>query len=390
MKDENNNKNDNDNDENKPDLTKLTPWNSKDYPIVVNSIRYNHDFSLLSLGTSKGYKIFLTSTFKSARDDAEEIKNLDDISIAMVYFKSHLVFCLPSRFNKTFPTKDKELIIFDDQNLTQYASFKNKTEEILNFFLSRNILLIITISKVIILELYTLKIIEIIDNINTMNKLISFNFYDFVSYIKLSDKKNVYIKFYSSKNHKINSTIKKKVASTFEFMQVQSLSESGNMLCIVSIFGNKIHIYNIRDEKLKYCIYLGSSIQVIEKVFFSEKKANYFFILKNENQFNILKLPIDCIPHCVCDKYDDSKIGTEGKKDSIGGLFGYFKKFTNSKDIWESHAYGELNGKIEFIDFDRTTSKYIIYINKKGELYKYHFKKTPSGNITPFLNVQWM
>ena len=388
MKDDNDIKNDND--ENKPDLTRLTPWNSKDYPIQVNSIRYNHDYSLLSLGTSKGYKIFLTSTFKSAREDTEEIKSLGDISIAMVYFKSHLVFCLPSRYNKTFETKDKELIIFDDQNQTQYASFKNKTEEILNFFLSRNIILIITISKVIILELYSFKIIDIIDNINTMNKFISFNFYDFISYIKLNDKKSVYIKYYSSKDHKINSTIKKKIPSTFEFMQVQSLSESGSMLSIVSIFGNKIHIYNTRDEKLKYCIYLGSSIQVIEKVFFSEKKSNYFFILKKENQFNILKLPIDGIQSCVCNKYDDKNIGTEDKRDPIGGLFGYFKKFTKNKDIKETHAYGQLNGKIEFIDFDRTTTKYIIFINKKGELYKYHFKKTPSGNIIPFLNVQWM
>ena len=56
MKDDNDIKNDND--ENKPDLTRLTPWNSKDYPIQVNSIRYNHDYSLLSLGTSKDIKFF--------------------------------------------------------------------------------------------------------------------------------------------------------------------------------------------------------------------------------------------------------------------------------------------------------------------------------------------
>ena len=42
------------------DFTKITPWNSREYPVRVNSIRYNQDFSLLTLGTSKGYKIFLT------------------------------------------------------------------------------------------------------------------------------------------------------------------------------------------------------------------------------------------------------------------------------------------------------------------------------------------
>ena len=388
MKGENKTHNNDNNEENQPDLTRLSPWNSKDYPIIVNSIRYNHDYSLLTLGTSKGYKIFFTSSFVSAREDTEEIKNLGDISIAMVYFKTHLVFCLPSRNNK--PYLGKELIIFDDQNQTKFASIKDKSEEILNFFLSRNIILIITLSKVIILELYSLKIIDIIDNVNTMSKLISYNFCDFISYVKLNDKKNVLVKYYSSKNHIINSSIKKKIPSNFGFFQIIALSSSGNMLSIVSIFGNKTHIYNNQDEKLKYCIYLGPSIQVIENVFFSEKKSKYFFILKNENKFSILKLPLENTQKCICSKYDDSNIGTENKKDLIGNLFGYLKKFTKNKDISEPHAYGELNGQIEFIDFDRNKSKYIIYINKKGELFKYHFNKTPSGNIIPYLNVQWM
>ena len=388
MKEEKINQNNINNEITQPDLTRLKPWNSKDYPIKVNSIRYNHDYSLLTLGTSKGYKIFFTSSFLSAREDTDEIQNLGDLSIAMVYFKSHFVFCLPSRYNK--PYVSKELIIFDDQNQTKFASFKDKSEEIINFFLSRNIILIITLSKVITLELLSLKIIDIIDNINTMSKLLSFNFCDFISYVKLNDKKHAFVKYYSSKSHKVTSLIKKKIPSNFEFMQTISLSSSGNMLSIVSIFGNKIHIYNTKDEKLKYCIYLGPSIQVIENVFFSEKKTKYFFILKNENKFTILKLPFENSQKCVCSKYDDSNIGTENKKDLLGNIFGYIKKFTKNKDIWEPHASGELNGQIEFLDFDRNKSKYIIYINKKGELFKYHFNKTPSGNIIPYINVQWM
>ena len=74
------------------DFTKITPWNSREYPVRVNSIRYNQDFSLLTLGTSKGYKIFLTSTLRQAHDDSEIVKNLGDIYIAMCYYKSSLVF----------------------------------------------------------------------------------------------------------------------------------------------------------------------------------------------------------------------------------------------------------------------------------------------------------
>ena len=252
-----------------PDFDKITPWNSSGYPVQVNSIRYNQDYSLLTLGTSKGYKIFLTSNLLQAHEDTEAVKNLDDISIAMVYFKSSLVFFLPSRYNEVFT--NSELIIFDDFYQKKIASFKDKSEELINFFLSKNIVLMVTLSRIIVVELFTFKIIDIIDNVNTMNKLNSFNFYDYIAYIKLNDKKNIYLKYYKSENHKIKSLIKKKFSSKFDFLQIISLSSCGNYLCTVSIFGNKIHIYDTKNEKLKYCMYLGASILVIEKIFFQKK-----------------------------------------------------------------------------------------------------------------------
>ena len=388
----NNNKKSNNNTINKDeitDLSRLSPWNSREYPVRVNSIRYNQDYSLLSLGTSKGYKIFLTSNLRPAHEDTEIVKNLGDIYIAMCYYKSSLVFFLPSRYNKNFSCK--ELIIFDDFYQKKIASFKDKSEELLNIFVSKNIILMITLSKVIVAEIFSFKIIDIIDNINTMNKLLSYNFYDFIAYIKLKDKKKVFIKNYHNKNHTITSLTKKNINSNFEFMQAISLSSKGEYLGIVSIFGNKMHIYNILNNSLSYCIYLGPNIFAIEKIFFSEKKSNYFFVLKNENKFNIYKLPNnqEIIKKCVCDKYDDSNISTENKEEGIAGIFGYLKKFSKNKDIWESHASGGLVGEIEFIDFDRNKNKDIIFINKNGEFMKYHFSKKPNGNIIPNLKIQW-
>ena len=373
-----------------PDFSRLKPWNSREYPVKVNSIRYNNDYSLLTLGTSKGYKIFLTSNLLPVNEITEEVTNLGDISVAMVYYKSSLVFLLPSRYNTTYT--NKELIIFDDFYQKKIASFKDKFEEFLNFFVSKNIALLITLSKVVVLELYTFKIVDIIDNINTMNKFLSYNFFDFIAYVKLKDKKSVHIKYYQNEKHKISSIIKKKIESNFEFMQVLALNASGKFICIVSIFGNKIHIYNTQEEKLKFCIYLGPSIQVIENIFFSQKKSNYLFLLKNENKFSIYKLPIDSefIKGCVCDKYDDSKITTETKKEGLDSIIDFFKKLIKNKDIWESHANGELNGEIEFVDFDRNKNKDIIYINKKGEFFHYHFNKMRTGNLLPKIKVQWV
>ena len=94
------------------DFSKLEPWNSHDYPVAVNSIRYNQDLSLLTLGTSKGYRIFLASSLRLAHEQTEAVNKLGDIEIAMTYYKSSLVFLLPSRYNKDHP--NNELIVFDD------------------------------------------------------------------------------------------------------------------------------------------------------------------------------------------------------------------------------------------------------------------------------------
>ena len=76
----------------------------------------------------------------------------------------------------------------------------------------------ITLSKVIVVELYTFKIVDIIDNVNTMNKLLSYNFYDFVAFVKLKEKKKVFVRYYQNEKHKIKSLIKKKISSNFELI----------------------------------------------------------------------------------------------------------------------------------------------------------------------------
>ena len=46
------------------DFSRTVHWNSGEHPVKVNSIRYNQDFILLTLGTSKGYKIFSIENLK--------------------------------------------------------------------------------------------------------------------------------------------------------------------------------------------------------------------------------------------------------------------------------------------------------------------------------------
>lgn len=331
----------------------------------------------------------MTSNLRLVNEPTEAVTKLGDIGIAMSYYKSSLVFILPSRYNKDFP--NNELIVFDDFYQTKFTSFKDKSEEILNFFVSKNVIFIITLSKIIVLEIFSFQVIDIIININSINHLLSFNFYDFIAYSELKDKQKVYVKFYQNKNYKIFSSIKRVIKSNFDYMQTIQLSPTGHILAIVSIYGNKIHLYYTQNGKLKDCIFLSQYIQTIEKVLFSEKKSNYLFVLKIDNKFNIYKIGNYLVnnPKCICDKYDDSKITSQNKEENNSGIFGYLRKYSRNKDIREELAYSEFEGNILFIDFDRNKNKDIILINEKGRFIKYHFKKTSSGYINPILSFQW-
>ena len=283
------------------DLSKTVPWNSREHPVKVNSIRYNQDFTLLTLGTSKGYKIFSIENLKLCHEETEEVYNLGDIYIANTYYRSSLVFLLPSKDNENFT--NTEIIIFDDFYQIKMGSFKEKKEEIINFFLSKSAIFIITLSKIIVMEILTFKIIQVITNINSTLQLLSFNFVDFVAYIKFDNKKNIYINHYLNDKLKITSQTSKTLVSPYGFIQMIQLSPSGLLIGILSIYGNKMHIYYSQTGKLKECIFLGPNIQTIEKILFS-KKENYLLFQKNDNKLYIYKIVKSYAnnPKCVCCK----------------------------------------------------------------------------------------
>ena len=370
------------------DFTKIEPWNTRECAIKVNSIRCNQDYTLLTLGTSKGYRIFLTSTLRPAHQPTDEVNKLGDINIAMSYYKSSLVFLLPSRNNQDY--KSREIIVFDDFYQKEFASFKEKSEDILNFFVSKNVVFIITLCKIIVLEIFTFKIIDIINNINSMNQLLSYNYFDHIAYTDLKDKKRIFLRYYHNENNKIVSHSKKSITYNFDYVQTFQLSRSGHILAIVSIYGNKIHLYYTQNGELKDCLLISQYMETIVKVLFSEK-SNYLFVLKIDNKFNIYKIQKEKVnkPKCVCSKYDDSKVEPQIKEENNSGIFGYFRKYSKNKDLKDAHAYSEIEGELSFVYFDKNKNKDLILINKNGQYIKYQLKKKPCGHISPSLCIQW-
>ena len=379
-----------------PDLSKLVPWNSNENPLKVNSIRYNQDYSLLVIATSKGYKIFSSLTYKSLEEKNEEINNFDDIHVADTYYSSSIVLLLPSKFNKNY--KNNEIIFFDDYFKKKIASFKLKNEYIMNFYTCKNLIIIITINKLIIIELISLKVIDIIEDIAYNDKILSFNSSNnSIAYTKAIDRKTLYINIYKDEKNFITSRKSIKINTNFDFIQIFQFSPSGKYIVVSSIFGNKIHIYNTADGNLKNCFFLGPKIQTFERIFFSEKKPNYLLFIKSDKNLNVYKLgkykDKEINYKCICNLDNDQDLVnriSQFEEQNQGNSNKINRSLSKNKNIKEPHVFTDFDERLLFGDFDRNKHKDIVLINKKGKLFKYHFNKKQGGKIAPIISVQWI
>ena len=396
------------NDNNNINLDKIVPWNSLEFPAKINNIRYNQDNSLFTLATSRGYKIFSTKNLMKVHEETETVRELGDLNIVMTYYSSSLVFFTPTENNENFSTK--ELILFDDFGQNKMSSFKSKKEKISNFFVAKSAIFIILESELLILELLSFKIINIIRNIYTEQKLCSFNVYGFVAFTKKNEKYNVYIKVLNIENNKIVSIRNRCIKPNFEYIQGLQLSPSGQLIALCSIFGNKIHIYYVENLILKECFYLGNEINDIIKMSFPAIGEGYLIFQINNKNFRLYRFSniLEGQFKCNCYKYKNEEMLKEmiKRKENEKGWINYFKKkyfnyyfYTPSpqdNNISNASISFEVNEGILFLDFVENDifdkfkiipTKEIVIINEKGYYYKYSFNNDEAKYINDNINL---
>ena len=370
----------------------LEPWNVN--KVTVNSIRYNQNYTLLTLATSRGYKIFSTKTLLQYQSETQAVRDLGNLDIAMNYYESFLVVFLAAKNNQHF--SQKELIIFNDHIQNKYAFIKSKDGDILNFYVSKHLIYIIVKFKILIVEFLNLKIFKIIDSIVTDEKLYCFNFNDACAYSFRNDNNKIQIfQVTTSSNHSIISVNDKCIKTNFEAIQIINISKNNKYIGIVSILGNKIHIYDFQSLSLVECMFISNEINTINKFNFS-KKENYILI-ETTDKIMLVKILNNESKEvkCICDKHSDKKIIEENKKEvqnKYYGLMKYVRKISSSvtkNDNKEIYLILENKTYNKFIDFDGFKNKEIICIDGIGKYKKYGFKKKKPKEFWTVVDLQW-
>ena len=403
--------------ENSKDLINIKPWNSKEFPVTINNIRYNQDNTLFLLATSRGYKIFSTNNLKQVHEETEKVRELGDLESVQTYYSSSLVFILPTKNNENY-TK-RELILFDDYFQKIIFKFQSKKENINFFYVGKYAICIALQTQMVIIELITLKIVYIITNIFSDEKLCSFNTYGFIAYTQKDEKYNVYLKILNIQNNKIVSIRNQILKPNFEYLQTMKLSPSGQFIALCSLFGNKIHIYYVENLILKECLYLGDEIYNIQKISFAARGEYFLLIQLNKKRMKLFELSniIEGQFKCKCYNYKNEEMIKEviKKKENENGWFNYFKNMiylsynnqpVEERKIDSGFVCVQSNEDIIFTDFVESEFIYnkkdldikeIVIINGKGHYYKYLFnneRKKLDDNINNNFelidSVQWV
>ena len=374
------------------DYSKISPWNTGDFPVKVNNIRFNQDNTLLTLATSRGYKIFSAKTLRKVQEETELVRDLGDLKIVMTYYETSIVFFTGKKNNKKIA--QKELIIFNDFTQQQIGKFESKKENIINFYVSKNAIFIALENNLVILELISLRIINIIESVEINNKLVSFNINNNIAYILQNQPKKIYINNYTFKNNFLSGIEKKYINCSFDWIQFIKLSQSGNFISIVSILGNKIHIYKTSNCSLIKCILIGLRIYNIENMSFisNKQKENYFFVNLNNNTIKIYRLKNIEKNYCICYNYSDDDILTNKiKDDNTNSFFSNYLFPIKNTDIAESHLNINLNNNIIFSEFFvNLFIKSLVVIDNKGFYYIYFFDKEKTSTPIYYAECKWI
>ena len=363
-------------------------WNK--FPTLeINNIQFNSDKTLLIFSTNSGYRIYDSKTFTLLSNINDKQLHLGSLKKVSVFYCSYIICFLASDNNDIYKTN--QIFFYNDFN-NKIMSIINFQERVFTFFLTKYLIIICLWHKILIFELNTLKCIYQIINIDVHDDLITiyedYNNEKNLNIIHLGfittffEKENVVsINSFIIKNNTITHLKKNGIITLFKNIS-KIYFDNNNKLIVVSEYGNKIHIYNIDNNNLLYCIYMGNQILNISNFSF-DKNEIFFLCVFDLDEINIFKLIKNEKENfnCNCIFHPDNEIIKRRNSSNKSFLKGYFKRILS--DCTEPYIYYSFNINGDFFKcyFNNLNDNEIILISNYGNAIIYNFNKIQNENL---------
>ncbi len=137
----------------------------------------------------------------------------------------------------------------------------------------------------------------------------------------------------------LSSKLQMMIITTFNEIHTREISRKGELIAVVSKFGNKLHIYSLNDFQLKYCMFLTNSEHKIFNLSF-DKKSKLVSMLSFDGEDMILSIQdlknsAAENQFCECDDHDDKgvKLISSQKKEASTFFGSLVSKITNVSGV---------------------------------------------------------
>ena len=269
----------------------------------ANSIRFNQDYSLFSIGTERGYKVY--QTFPMA--DFYEKNLLGGISICQMSYNSNFLALVGGGKNPKFT--NKKVVIYNDADECIESEYKFTTP-VINVKFKKNFLFIVCEKKIYVFNTETTQNIDSFDTIVNKRGIIAVNGSQnktiMAHPIEFNDQPDK--GYVGIKNYKTNKYFPLLVHD--EPISYMGMDYYGLLLATCNEKGTVIRIHSCVDKTLLYECKRGKDKAIINFISF-DIDYKYFGVSSDRGTIHIWKL------NDIIEKNNEIHIINDNKKEKI-------------------------------------------------------------------------
>lgn len=246
----------------------------------ANKISFNQNYSLVSIGTNRGYKIIQLNPVL-----LHEKNLLGSISHCELSFRSNLLALVGGGSLPKFTSK--KVVIYNDKEDSIESEYKFSTE-VLNVKFKKNYIIIVCEKKIYVFNLITSQNIDTFDTLNNNKGIIAVNGCPEKTIIAFPiEYEDISKGYVGIKNYKTNKYFSLLVFE--EHISYMEMDYYGLILATVNEKGTIIRLHNIEEKTIIYECKRGRDKAIVNYMCF-DLNYNYFGITSNKGTIHLWKL----------------------------------------------------------------------------------------------------